>query len=385
MNRFTSRHGLPVHRLTQSLEGVMGYIAWAIVCYLTLSNAPANTEAGQVRLFVIVALLLLFIVGFFYTTREQQYQRMDTRIRQLSFAVQFLVVLGIRFVAESGVIAILSVSLAAQLPFLMSRTFSYLTVLVLVLIDLAFIWGEPDAIIWTALGAAFHVFALLMSQRVIQEQEARDQITILNRELLATQALLEESAKQTERIRIARDLHDGLGHHLTALILKLQYLTHTTEGETRTRIEETHQLSRLLLTDVRNTVHEMRGDSSIRLKEALEALISQIPRLQINLRMDDNISVADIEVAEALFRCIQEAVTNTLKHGNASEMNIELHRGVTDVELTITDNGGCQLDWREGAGLRGMRERIEALKGKLDVASGAGFKLNITIPVMESL
>lgn len=68
MNRFTSRHGLPVHRLTQSLEGVMGYIAWAIVCYLTLSNAPANTEAGQIRLFVIVALLLLFIVGFFYTT-----------------------------------------------------------------------------------------------------------------------------------------------------------------------------------------------------------------------------------------------------------------------------------------------------------------------------
>jgi signal transduction histidine kinase len=95
--------------------------------------------------------------------------------------------------------------------------------------------------------------------------------------------------------------------------------------------------------------------------------------------------VADIEVAEALFRCIQEAVTNTLKHGNASEMNIELERGVNDVMLTVTDNGGCKLDWREGAGLRGMRERIEALKGKLEVASSTGFKLNITIPVVESL
>jgi signal transduction histidine kinase len=385
MKRFTTRYGQPVHRLTQSLEGVMGYIAWAIVCYLTLSNAPSQEDAGQARLFIIVALLLLFIVGFYYTTREQQYVRMDMRIRQLSFTLQFLAVIGIRFVADSGVVAILSVSLAAQLPFLMSRMASYLLVLVLVMIDLAFIWGETDAIIWTALGAAFHVFALLMSQRVIQEQEARDQITTLNRELLATQALLEESAKQTERIRIARDLHDGLGHHLTALILKLQYLTYTTEGETRTRIEETHQLSRLLLTDVRNTVHEMRGDSKIRLKEALEALISQIPRLSINLTMDDNVSVPDIEVAEALFRCIQEAVTNTLKHGNASQMNIAIERSSNDVLLSITDNGGCHLDWREGAGLRGMRERIEALKGKLDIATSSGFKLNITIPVAESL
>ena len=374
--------------LAQTLEGAIGYLAWAIVCYLTLSNEPADTIGGQLRLMGIVAGLLLYIVGFYFTTRDAQYERMDLRIRQLAFTAQFLAVFGIRLATESGVIAILSVALAAQLPFLFSRLASLAGVTVLVVIDLVFnalVWTTEDAIIWSALGAAFHFFALLMSQRVIQEQDARDQITSLNRELLATQALLEESAKQNERIRIARDLHDGLGHHLTALILKLQYLTHTTEDETHTRVEEAHQLARLLLTDVRNTVHEMRGDSSIRLKDALEALISQVPRLKIDLDLDDNISVGDVEVAEALFRCIQEAITNTLKHGNASRMTIALHHGPNDIRLNIQDNGGCRFDWREGAGLRGMRERIEALKGQLDIATQAGFQLNIKIPVMEAL
>lgn len=374
--------------LAQSLEGAIGYLAWAIVCYLTLSNEPADTLAGQFKLMGIVAGLLLYIVGFYFTTRDAQYERMDTRVRQLAFISQFLAVLIIRLMTESGVIAILSVALAAQLPFLFSRLASLAGVLILILIDLGFnvwVWGTEDAVIWSALGAAFHSFALLMSQRVIQEQDARDQIITLNRELLATQALLEESAKQTERIRIARDLHDGLGHHLTALILKLQYLTHTTRDETQTRVEDAHQLARLLLTDVRNTVHEMRGDSSIRLKDALEALISQVPRLRIKLDLDENISVADVEVAEALFRCIQEAITNTLKHGNASQLNIALRHGPNDIHLQVSDNGCCSLDWHEGAGLRGMRERVEALKGHFDVVTQSGFQLNIKIPVMEAL
>jgi signal transduction histidine kinase len=246
-------------------------------------------------------------------------------------------------------------------------------------------WHTPDALIWSGLGAAFHFFALIMSQRVIQEQEARDQITALNRELLATQALLEESAKQTERLRISRDLHDGLGHNLTALILKLQYLTHTTEGDTRDRVNEVHQLARLLMSDVRNTVHEMRDDTRIRLREGLQAMASQVPRLDIRLDMEPDLTVNQVEVAETLFRCVQEAITNTLRHGNASEMRIVLGEQEGTINLDIQDNGGCSLDWREGAGLGGMRERIEALSGKLDILTDRGFQIRIRIPQLEAL
>ncbi|PTY36606.1 hypothetical protein BGP77_04740 [Saccharospirillum sp. MSK14-1] len=375
--------------LVQTLEGAIGYLAWAVVCYLTLSSEPADTPGGQIRLLLIVAGLLVYIVGFYFSSRDAQYERFDLRIRQLAYMAQFLAVVSIRFETETGVIAILSVALAAQLPFFFSRQGALVGLAVLVGIDFGFTfwaWELEDPVLRWTMVAAFHAFAMLMSQRVIQEQEARDQVSALNRELLATQALLEESAKQTERIRIARDLHDGLGHKLTALILKLQYLTHTTEGETQKRVGETHELSRALLSDVRETVHQMRGDSSIRLKEALEALVSQVPRLRIELDLDPTASVADVEVAEALFRCIQEAITNTLKHGNASRMTITTRKGPNDIQLFVADNGGCQGGcFEEGDGLRGMRERIEALRGRLDIATQSGFALNISIPVAEAL
>lgn len=375
--------------LVQTLEGAIGYFAWAVVCYLTLSNEPADTPGGRLRLLLIVAGLLVYIVGFYFASRDTQYERLDTRIRQLAYLAQVLAMIGIRFETDAGVITILSVALAAQLPFFFSRIGSFIGLVLLISFDVGFTfwWNIEDSVLrWTMVAAPFHAFAMLMSQRVIQEQEARDQVSALNRELLATQALLEESAKQTERIRIARDLHDGLGHKLTALILKLQYLTHTTQDETRERVGETHELARALLSDVRETVHQMRGDSSIRLKEALEALVSQVPRLRIELDIDPNTSVADVEVAEALFRCIQEAITNTLKHGNASRMTISSRKGPNDIQLAITDNGGCQgLFFEEGDGLRGMRERIEALRGQMHIGTQSGFALNISIPIAEAL
>lgn len=375
--------------LVQSLEGAIGYLAWAVVCYLTLSGEPADTPGGQIRLLLIVAGLLVYIVGFYFSSRDSQYERFDLLIRQLAFMAQFVAVIGIRVETETGVIAILSVALAAQLPFFFSRQGALIGLAVLIGIDFGFtfwFWELQDPVLRWTMVAAFHAFAMLMSQRVIQEQEARDQVSALNRELLGTQALLEESAKQTERIRIARDLHDGLGHRLTALILKLQYLTHTTDGETRERVSETHELARALLSDVRESVHQMRGDSSIRLREALEALVSQVPRLRIELDLDPSARVADVEVAETMFRCIQEAITNTLKHGNASRMTISTRQGPGDIQLTIADNGGCQGGFfEEGDGLRGMRERIEALRGQLQVGTRSGFALNISIPIAEAL
>lgn len=373
--------------LNQNLEGMTGYLAWAIVCYLTLSSQPTDTLAGQLNMLAIVVGLLLFIVGFYFSTRETPYIRMDSRIRQMSLVIQLLAIILIRSLTDAGVLSILGVALAAQLPINVSRMQSYIGVLGVVLLDYffnAFYWGVEDALVWTALAGAFNLFAFRMSQRVIQEQEARDEITILNRELVATQTLLQESSKQSERLRIARDLHDGVGHHLTALILKLQYLTHTTDGATKDHVVELHGLAKQLLTDVRETVHEMRENSDIGLKDALDALIAQIPRLRVDLKMD-NFHISDSQTAEALFRCIQEAITNTLKHGNASHMTITLVRKANVLELDVTDNGRCAFSISEGNGLKGMRERIENLKGQLEIRTQNGFGISIRIPYLEPL
>ncbi|EAR09721.1 sensor histidine kinase [Reinekea blandensis] len=374
--------------IAQNLEGMTGYLAWAVVCYLTLSSQPTDTLNGQLRLFAVVLCLLLFIIGFYLTTRDQEYTRMDKRIRQWSIIAQLVSVILIRLITNSGVIAILGVALAAQLPIRFSRLVAYFGVMALVALDWyfnAFYWSVEDALVWTSLAGAFNLFAFRMSQRVLQEQEARDEISMLNRELIATQALLQESTKQSERLRISRDLHDGLGHHLTALILKLQYLTYTTSGENQTLVKEAHDMAKQLLTDVRETVSEMRENSNIGLEDALEALISQIPRLKIELDIDPALQLPDAKTADTLFRCVQEGITNTLKHGNASEMSIRLTQVDSNVELQIHDNGYCQFGFSEGNGLTGMRERIEKLRGQLTVSTKRGFGLVIRIPTMEAL
>ena len=374
--------------LAQNLEGMTGYLAWAIVCYLTLSSQPTDTLTGQLKLLTIVFCLLLFIIGFYFTTREKPFERMDTSIRQMSFIGQLVSVVLIRLLINSGVVAILGVALAAQLPIRFNRLTAYFGVLALIGVDYffnAFFWGTTDALVWTALAGAFNLFAFRMSQRVMQEQDARDEITMLNRELIATQALLQESTKQSERLRISRDLHDGLGHHLTALILKLQYLTYTTAGETKTHVSEAHGIAKQLLTDVRETVHEMREGSNIGLKDALDALIAQIPRLKVNLDLAPDLHLPDAKTADTLFRCVQEAITNTLKHGNASEMNISLYLQDDAFELHVNDNGHCHMNICEGSGLKGMRERIEQLRGQLEITTTKGFGLNIRIPNMEAL
>ena len=374
--------------LAQNIEGMTGYLGWAIVCYLTLSSQTTDTLIGQIKLLLIVFTLLLFIVAFYLTTREQSFERMDTRIRQLSGFGQLMAFIAIRLLSDSGVTPILSVALAAQLPIWFSRGIAYLFVLGLILIDYifnAFYWHIQDPAIWSALSSAFHLFAFRMSQRVVQEREARQEISILNRELIATQALLQESTKQSERLRISRDLHDGLGHHLTALILKLQYLTYTTEGDNKDHVVEAHLIAKQLLTDVREAVHEMREDSNIGLKDALDALVSQIPRLKIDLWIDPELNLTDANTADTLFRCVQEAITNTLKHGKASAMQIELARNDRSFELTVVDNGSTKGGFAEGNGLKGMRERIEKLRGQLDITTTKGFGINIRIPDVEAL
>ncbi len=374
--------------LAQNLEGMAGYLAWAIVCYLTLSSQPTDTLSGQLKLLTIVFCLLLFIIGFYFTTREKPFNRMDTSIRQLSVIGQLIAVVLIQILINSGVVAILGVALAAQLPIRFNRLAAYFGVLGLIALDYyfnAFYWAVEDALVWTALAGAFNLFAFRMSQRVMQEQDARDEITMLNRELIATQALLQESTKQSERLRISRDLHDGLGHHLTALILKLQYLTYTTEGENKEHVVEAHVMAKQLLTDVRETVHEMREGSNIGLKDALDALISQIPRLKVHLDLQPELHLPDAKTADTLFRCVQEAITNTLKHGNASEMHIRLYQNGDAFELQVIDNGHCSLHLHEGSGLKGMRERVEQLRGQLEITTTKGFGLNIRIPNMEAL
>lgn len=226
----------------------------------------------------------------------------------------------------------------------------------------------------------FHVFAVSTTYRAIREQALREQTAALNRELLATRELLAQSSRHSERLRIARDLHDTLGHHLTALILQLEVASHTTDGAGRQRVEQALALGRLLLADLRSAVSELREDDSLDLHAALQALVKDTPGLQVRLALAQ-VAAQDVQQAGALLRCAQEGLTNCLRHSAAEHCALTLTREDGCYCLRITDDGRGASDLQPGNGLRGMQERVQALGGTVQWASTPqGFTLHIRLP-----
>lgn len=228
------------------------------------------------------------------------------------------------------------------------------------------VWEDPSPEFGVALFATFHYFALLSAFSTQRAEIAQARAESLNRELVATQHLLAEASRQGERTRIARDLHDLLGHHLTALTINLQVAERVAEGEARERVAKCHGLARDMLGDVRAAVTTLRDDSAVDFTQALRLIVKNIPQLRIHLEMDDDLRIDDVNIAESLLRCVQEAITNTLRHASASECTVRVWRESGRLYARIHDNGKIDAGFTPGNGLLGMRERIERINGELD-------------------
>ncbi|MEM7280763.1 MAG: sensor histidine kinase [Pseudomonadota bacterium] len=242
-------------------------------------------------------------------------------------------------------------------------------------------WGENNAFFEVLLVGTFHLFGLLSSMATMSSAEANEKAQALNRELMATQHLLTEASKQNERTRIARDLHDLLGHHLTALTINLQVASRMTDGEAKDKVDQCHSLSKLLLSDVRDAVTTLREESSVNFTETLKLIVDNVPNLKIHLDIDPELNISDVNIAEALLRCVQEAITNTLRHSNAAASWIRIWQEGRELNMQIHDDGRVGGEVKPGNGLQGMRERIERLNGRLIIEALKRMQINVQIPI----
>jgi signal transduction histidine kinase len=230
------------------------------------------------------------------------------------------------------------------------------------------------------------VFTVLMSQAAAREATARNELAKLNAELRATQQLLVDSGQVAERMRIARELHDLVGHHLTGLSLNLEVASHLTEGKAQTHIQTAQSVTKLLLQDVREVVNNLRGEDSFDLGRAIRALTNDIPKPQIHIDVPDDLGIYDPVRAETILRCVQEIITNAVRHSDAQNLWIESIKTADGVEVRARDDGRGVKGLRAGNGLTGMRERVEQVGGHLEVESApkAGFRISLRIPTAES-
>ncbi|HMG53374.1 MAG TPA: histidine kinase [Kofleriaceae bacterium] len=192
---------------------------------------------------------------------------------------------------------------------------------------------------------------------------------------------LAERGRAEERLRIARELHDALGHHLTAMSLNLELAAHQTSGEARDNVRAAQSLARLLLGDVRELAYAMKQGRATDLADGLARLAETVPVPAIHVELPSGLRIADPRSAHALLRCAQEFVTNSIRHAGARNVWIALRAGGAELELTARDDGAGARELRPGGGLSGLRERVEELGGSLVLdAGGAGFALRATVP-----
>lgn len=297
--------------------------------------------------------------------------------------------IAISYYSQSGLGSVLLMVVACVLPWLLPLKMG-VALLVLcqlaiipVFLRLGFNWWE--AALQAALFVGFAGFAYVTGLVARQQAQARDEQRRLNSELRATRALLAESVRVNERTRISRELHDLLGHHLTALSLNLEVANHLVRGQAREHVSQAHTLAKLLLSDVREAVSRLRDDDAIDMRATLLPLADNVPGLRIDMEMPPVFLLDDPERAHVLLRCTQEIITNAVRHAEAGTLCLRYRNDGAVVTLEAWDDGrGAELA-TAGNGLLGMRERLAAHGGTLQVETspGNGFSVRLRLPLED--
>jgi signal transduction histidine kinase len=250
-----------------------------------------------------------------------------------------------------------------------------------------------------------YAVAVILSLAIVRQERARqriqslyDQLRVAHDELQMLHQEVRNAAVAEERNRLAREIHDSLAHYLTVANVQLEAAEKLGAERAQAALEHVRRARRLTLEclqDVRRSVAAMRAATleELALEPSLQRLVSEFGestglRVELDIQLDDNASLAP-EHAQALYRAVQEGLTNVQRHAHATQLTVMLVRSSTSVVLEIHDNGvgeaiaanGHHLD-SSGFGLIGLRERVALLDGQLSFGPSphGGSCLRISLP-----
>lgn len=223
------------------------------------------------------------------------------------------------------------------------------------------------------------------------EKEKKD---LLYKELLNTHKKLKEYANRVEELavieernRIARDIHDTLGHNMTALIMQMEMSSHIMEEDidkSKDLLESAKKMARKGLLDIRKVVETLRGEERNIKVSSIQELIngfSNATGIKTELKIIGEPLKVYPDIDVTLYRIIQEALTNAARHGKATEIKVKLKYNDEYIFFNITDNGIGADSIKEGYGLKGMKERVNCLNGKINFEAKDGFVVNGVLPL----
>lgn len=361
---------------------IAAYITWVAVASAVVDRAQlrAGVPTEWIGALALLAMLALFVRC---ATRPPQ---SDARGVPLMIMLQGALLVLAESTLHGGQTAVLLIIVASQLVLTvpMRTAIAYLVVVNTVI---AWMWIERSGQIgatlqWMVPVLGFQAFAALTGHFAGSSERARAHLAQVNAELLATRRLLEESARAGERLKLSRELHDVAGHSLTALKLNLARLARDPALADREEIRTSTALADDLLAQIRQVVSALRAHDGIDLRAAFEALARPIPGVRIAIDIEYGLRVDDIDQAETLLRCAQEAITNALRHGRAGRIDLRLRRDTEGLTMTVENDGLAPATIAPGNGLVGMRERVTALGGELALTPTPprGVRLSVRLP-----
>lgn len=364
---------------------IAAYIAWAVIAISLWQSEGARTGIVPDAWFLPVAFSLhLGFMACFLACQGRE-PNASVRLPQVLAVAQLAIGLALTSMQRYSVTPVLMVIATAQLVAVFSPRH---LLLILGLGNLGayliarFIWHGDQPFLFMLSYLSFQLFAGMMTWYALKAERSSLELAQANADLLATRSLLTESARDSERLRLSRELHDVAGHKLTALKLNLAALSRDPLLEANATVPLCAQLADELLADIRGVVEKMRADEGLDLRRAIEALALPFPRPVLRLELSPEARVADLGQAETLLRTVQEALTNCARHSSAETLWVVLRREGRDLALDIRDDGRGVGALRFGNGLAGMRERLRAGGGDLRVErpQTGGLRLLATLP-----
>lgn len=368
------------------------------------------------------SLLLFLVLVFIMYNRGVDFIKNDKKLNILSSVIEVVICLGLIYLLYMGYNGILFLVFCDFIYHLKDERYSKWFVIALIFIYLVSSYDVFSALVpITNINAYFEVygfqingllmiikssletvniilfiaFIIIYIADEIQENknitEELSMVSRVNQELKDYAAITEKIGESNERKRLAREIHDTLGHALTGIAAGIDACIAIVENNpqaTKNQLEIISKVVRQGIGDVRNSLNKLRPGALEEhgFKGAIEKMISEfsgVSDLKINL--DYRLDNVDFENTkeDIFFRIIQESITNGLRHGGASIIDIALYKEKESVFLKIQDNGiGCK-EINYGFGLKQMQERVAMINGQVHFDGTNGFLTVVKIPMQR--
>lgn len=379
-------------------DGVFMVVVGAsfVSLFLTAEPLPAPLLAG-----LLAAGAVYTFIGTYLWDRLVYYP--GWHLRAAYFVVQFVLATAIVYFAQlTGAIWLVLMPLVSHAAFILSRRWAAVVAVAVVAIFLAVItiyngFNLRSALMNSVTFGAAALFVALFSQLTRSEQEAREEgdrlaaeLAEANRKLRSYAVQVEELATAKERNRLAREIHDSLGHYLTVINMQLAAAQAVLDSDRPRAVDalaKAQGLAQEGLAEVRRSVAALRASplEGHTLAEGLVALVEECRTagLAADLAVLGAPRPLAPQVELTVYRAVQEALTNVRKHAHATRVDVRLdYADPGRVRLTVEDNGVGTAEATGGFGLLGLRERAQLLGGTLEVttAAGRGLLLELEVP-----